>query len=328
VRILVTGAAGMIGRKLTARLAQDGALGGKPIDHLTLLDIVAPTRPDAPFPTAAIGVDLNDARAIDVLLAERPDVIVHLAAALSGEAEADFDLGYRVNLDGTRGLLEAIRTLDDGYRPRLVLASSIAVFGAPFPDVIGDDFVVAPRTSYGTQKAICELLVDDYTRRDLLDGVGIRLPTICVRPGAPNRAASGFFSSIIREPLNGESAVLPVPDDLRHWHASPRAAVGFLLRAATMDTAGLGDRRSLTMPGVSATVGEQIEALRAVAGDRAVELIRREPDEAVLRIVSTWPERFEPRRALALGFEAEQSFDEIVRIHVEDELDGRIKALP
>jgi nucleoside-diphosphate-sugar epimerase len=327
VHVLLTGAAGMIGRKLTARLAQDGALGGQRVDRLTLLDIVPPQEPDAPFPSESVGADLNDRHTIEALVSARPDVVVHLAAALSGEAEADFDLGYRVNLDGTRGLLEAIRAQQRDYRPRVVFASSIAVFGAPFPDAIGDDFAVAPRTSYGTQKAMCELLLDDYTRRGLLDGVGIRLPTICVRPGSPNRAASGFFSSIIREPLNGQTAVLPVPDDLRHWHASPRAAVGFLLRAATMDTAVLGDRRSLTMPGVSATVREQIDALRAVAGDRAVELIRREPDEAVLRIVSTWPERFEPRRALALGFEAERTFEEIVRVHVEDEHGGRIPAL-
>ena len=210
-----------------------------------------------------------------------------------------------------------------GYRPRFVFASSIAVFGAPFPDVIGDEFLVAPRTSYGTQKAMCELLLDDYSRRGVLDGIGIRLPTICVRPGSPNKAASGFFSSIIREPLNGEPATLPVPDDLRHWHASPRAAVGFLTRAATLDTAVLGDRRALTMPGVSVTVGEQFAALRAVAGDRAVELIRRVPDETVSRIVSTWPERFDAGRAVALGFAAEASFDEIVRVHVEDELGGR-----
>ena len=324
VRILVTGAAGMIGRKLTARLARDGTLGGRPIDHLTLLDVVRHGSLEAAFGVEMVDADLSDVRALDVLLSERPDVIVHLAAVVSGEAEANFELGYRVNLDGTRGLLEAIRRIDDGYRPRLVFASTIAVFGAPFPELIGDDFAVAPRTSYGTQKAMCELLLDDYTRRGVLDGVGIRLPTICVRPGAPNKAASGFFSSIIREPLNGETAVLPVPDDLRHWHASPRAAVGFLLRAATMDTTELGNRRSLTMPGVSATVGEQIEALRAVAGDSAVALIHREPDDAVLRIVSTWPQRFDARRARALGFAAETSFDEIVRVHVEDELGGRM----
>jgi len=327
VRILVTGAAGMIGRKLTARLARDGELDGRAIEHLTLLDVAPAPAPEAPFPVETVGADLNDLRAIDILLAERPEVVVHLAAALSGEAEADFELGYRVNLDGTRGLLEAIRRLGDGYTPRFVFASSIAVFGAPFPDVIGDEFLVAPRTSYGTQKAMCELLLDDYSRRGVLDGIGIRLPTICVRPGKPNGAASGFFSSIIREPLVGEPATLPVSDDLRHWHASPRAAVGFLLRAATMDTAVLADRRALTMPGVSVTVGEQIQALRAVAGDRAVELIRREPDEAVSRIVSTWPERFDAGRAVALGFAAESSFDEIVRVHVEDELGGRVPAL-
>ncbi len=211
-----------------------------------------------------------------------PDVIFHLAAVVSGEAESDFEKGYRVNLDGTRQLLEAIRAID-GYCPRVVFASSIAVFGAPFPDTIGDEFVTAPLTSYGTQKAICELLLSDYTRRGFLDGVGIRLPTVCVRPGAPNLAASGFFSNIIREPLNGREAVLPVTDDVRHWHASPRAAVGFLLHAADIGTDALGTRRCLTMPGVSVTVGEQIEALRAVAGDEIVQLIRREPDESLQR---------------------------------------------
>jgi D-erythronate 2-dehydrogenase len=324
VRILVTGAAGMIGRKLTERLARDDRLGGEPIDRLTLLDVAPAPRPDADFPVETVVADLNDLRAVDVLLAERPEVIIHLAAALSGEAEADFELGYRVNLEGTRGLLEAVRRLGENYAPRFVFASSIAVFGAPFPDVIGDDFLVAPRTSYGTQKAICELLLDDFSRRGILDGISIRLPTVCVRPGKPNRAASGFFSSIIREPLVGESAILPVDDDLRHWHASPRSAVGFLLHAATIDTDRLGDRRALTMPGVSVTVGEQIEALRAVAGDEAVALIRRDPDETIARIVSTWPHRFDAGRALDLGFTAETSFDQIVRAHVEDELGGRI----
>jgi D-erythronate 2-dehydrogenase len=329
VRILVTGAAGMIGRKLAARLGRDGTLAGQAISHLTLLDVAPPpARPDTRFPVETVVADVTDARAAAVVLAERPDVIFHLGAVLSGEAEADFELGYHVNLDGTRGLLETIRRLDAGYQPRFVLASTIAVFGSPFPDVIGDEFLAAPRTSYGTQKAICELLLDDYTRRGFVDGVGIRLPTICVRPGAPNKAASGFFSSIIREPLNGETAVLPVPDDIRHWHASPRAAVGFLVHAASMDTSALAERRSLTMPGVSATVAEQIEALRAVAGDEAVALIQRVPDEAVLRIVSTWPHRFDARRALELGFTAETSFEEIVRAHVEDELGGRIPIHP
>ena len=314
VRILVTGAAGMIGRKLMERLARDGTLGGEPIAYVDLVDVVESAQPDA------LVADLAEPGVAEGLVATRPDVVFHLAAVVSGEAEADFEKGYRVNLDGTRLLLDAIRALDDGYCPRVVFASSIAVYGGPFPDVIGDDYATTPRTSYGTQKAIGELLLADYTRRGFLDGVGIRLPTICVRPGAPNKAASGFFSSIIREPLNRQQAVLPVPDDVRHWHASPRAAVGFLLHAATIDGYTLGDRRCLPMPGVSVTVAEQIAALRSVAGDEVVRLIRREPDETVRRIIADWPRQFDTQRANALGFRAESSFEEIIRVYVEDEL--------
>jgi nucleoside-diphosphate-sugar epimerase len=253
------------------------------------------------------------------LIAARPEVIFHLAAVVSGEAEADFDKGYRVNLEGTRQLFEAIRK-EGGYRPRVVFTSSIAVFGAPFPEAIGDEFLSAPLTSYGTQKAIAELLLSDYSRRGFFDGIGIRLPTICVRPGRPNKAASGFFSGIIREPLAGEQAVLPVPETVRHWFASPRAAVGFLLHASRMNLEQLGARRNLSMPGISATVGEQIEALRRVAGEKAVKLIRREPDPAIQRIVAGWPQNFDARRAAALGFRADSSFEEIIRIHLQDEL--------
>ncbi len=254
------------------------------------------------------------------VLSTRPDVIFHLAAVVSGEAEADFDKGYRVNLDGTRRLLDAIREAGGGYRPRVVFTSSIAVFGPPFPEAIDDGHAASPLTSYGTQKAIAELLLADYSRRGFLDGIAIRLPTICVRPGAPNRAASGFFSGIIREPLNGLEAVLPVSEDVRHWFASPRSAVGFLVHAATLDPGALGDRRSLNMPGLSATVAEQIAALREVGGEEAVALIRREPDETIVRIVESWPRNFDTRRAHELGFRAETSFDEIIRIYLEDEL--------
>jgi D-erythronate 2-dehydrogenase len=245
---------------------------------------------------------------------------------VSGEAEADFDKGYAVNLDGTRALLEAVRAAHtaDGYHPRLVFTSSIAVYGAPLPDPIPEDFQHTPLTSYGTQKAIGELLLADYTRRGFLDGIGIRLPTICIRPGRPNQAASGFFSSILREPLIGQEAVLPVPETVRHWHASPRSAVAFLVRAATLDGAAVGPRRTLSMPGLSATVGEQIEALRRVAGERAVGLIRREPDQQIIRMVQSWAPALDATRALALGFAAETSFEEIIRIHVEDELGGSI----
>jgi nucleoside-diphosphate-sugar epimerase len=322
VQILVTGAAGMIGVKLADRLARDGALGGTPIEGVTLADVVLPDPPaGAGFAVEPLAVDLAGPGSAERLLAGRPDVIFHLAAVLSAESESDFDKGYRVNLDGTRHLLDAVRAVGEGYRPRFVLASTIAVFGAPFPEAIGDEFLAAPLTSYGTQKAICELLLADWSRRDLLDGIGIRLPTICVRPGRPNLAASSFFSSIIREPLNGREAILPVADDVRHWHASPRAAVGFLLHAATIDTHLLGDRRSLSMPGVSATVADQIASLGRVGGTAATRLIRREPDEAIASIVAGWPRRFDTRRALALGFRAERDFDEIVGVYLEDDLE-------
>jgi D-erythronate 2-dehydrogenase len=308
-RVLVIGAAGMIGRKLVERLAADGG------SNLTLHDVV-------PFrsPGKTVISDLSAAGEAEKLVAGRPELIFHLAAVVSGEAEADFDKGYRVNLDGARALFEAIRKQGADYRPRVVFTSSIAVFGAPFPEAIDDEFLSAPLTSYGTQKAICELLLSDYSRRGIFDGIGIRLPTVCVRPGKPNKAASGFFSGIIREPLAGVEAVLPVADTVPHWFASPRAAVGFLVHAARLDTARLGNRRNLTMPGVCATVADEIEALRRVAGSGVVELIRREPDPVIERIVSGWPQNFDAGRAAALGFRADASFEEIIRIHLHDEL--------
>jgi len=315
MHVAVTGAAGMIGRKLVARLVEDGRLGDAELERLTLMDVVTPDPP--PQGTAFAG-DLADPATAQRLVDGRPDVVVHLAAVVSGEAEADFDKGYRVNLDGTRTLLETIRAA--AYRPRVVLASSIAVFGAPLPTPIPEDFATLPLTSYGTQKAIDELLLADYSRRGFVDGVGIRLPTICIRPGAPNKAASGFFSNILREPLVGKEAVLPVPETVRHWHASPRSAVGFCLRAATVDTELIGPRRTLSMPGLSATVGEQIEALRRVGGEAAVRLIRHEPDPQIMEMVGNWAAALDASRAERLGFVAETSFDEIIRVHLEDEL--------
>ena len=325
MHILITGAAGMIGRKLTERLVIDRAIGGQPVEKLTLIDIVAPARPigfsDHVKTRAA---DLAAPGVAEKAVSERPDVIFHLAGVVSGEAEIDFDKGYHVNLDGTRALLEAVRLAGDGYKPKFVFTSSIAVFGAPFPDAIPDDFHLTPLTSYGTQKAMSELLLADYNRRGFLDGVGIRLPTIAVRPGKPNKAASGFFSGIIREPLSGQEAILPVSELVMHWHASPRSAVGFLLHAVGLTRAELGDRINLTMPGVAVTVGEQIEALKRVAGDKVAARIRREPDPLIERIVAGWPRRFDARRAVALGFTVESSFDEIIRVHIEDELGGTI----
>jgi D-erythronate 2-dehydrogenase len=327
VHILITGAAGMIGRKLTERLGGDGELNGQQIDKLTLVDVVAPQPPaDFAAKIATVAADLAAPATAASAIAARPDVIFHLAGVVSGEAELDFDKGYRVNLDGTRALLEAIRAVGDGYRPRLVYTSSIAVFGAPFPDLIPDDFHLTPLTSYGTQKAIGEALLADYTRRGFCDGVGIRLPSIVVRPGKPNAAASGFFSGIIREPLAGLDAVLPVPETVVHTHASPRAAVGFLVHAAGLTRDALGPRVNLSMPGVSCTVAEQIAALRRIAGEQVAARIRREEDPLVARIVGGWPQRIEARRARELGFSAERSFDEIVRIHIDEDRGGTFVA--
>jgi D-erythronate 2-dehydrogenase len=327
MKILIIGGAGMVGRKLAERLARDGKLGSQAISGLTLYDVVTAEMPKAAkFPVKVLAGDLPAEGQTDKLVQDKPDVIFHLAAIVSGEAEQEFDKGYRINLTGTHNLIESMRHAYDkaAKKPRLVFTSSIAVFGSPFPDKIPDEFHHTPLTSYGTQKAIGELLLADYTRKGMIDGVGIRLPTICVRPGKPNKAASGFFSNIMREPLAGLEAVLPVSEEVMHWHASPRAAVGFLLHAATIDGEKIGPRRNLTMPGIPATVGQQIAALKKVAGEHVVKRIRREPDAMIQKIVSGWPTQFDAKRATALGFKAESSFEEILKVHIEDELGGKI----
>lgn len=326
MHVMITGAAGMLGRKLGSRLAsEEGALGSE-TSQLTLVDVIdAVAPPQLAASTQIVSGDFSGQGFAERLVGQRPDIIFHLAAIVSGEAEADFEKGYRINLNGTRQLFEAIRLegLKAPYVPKVIFASSIAVFGAPFPQQIPDDYFTTPLTSYGTQKAICELLLSDYSRRGIFDGIGLRLPTICIRPGTPNKAASGFFSNILREPLAGMEAVLPVDENVRHWFASPKAAIGFMLHAARLDGQVIGPRRNLTMPGLSATVAEEIEALRRVAGEKAVRLIRREPDETIQRIVAGWPSDFVATRAMELGFEADRGFDEIVRIHIDDELGGR-----
>lgn len=312
-RILILGGGGMVGQKLADRLGPD-------VD-LTLFDIAFPT-PSAQG-QQLIG-SITDPGTVQQLANARYDVIYHLAAIVSGEAETDFDKGWQVNTMSMWMLLEALRNehQDSGgtYVPRLIFTSSIAVFGAPFPEKIGDEFLSAPQTSYGAQKATCELMLSDMSRKGFIDGLSLRLPTICVRPGKPNAAASGFFSGIIREPLNGQTAVLPVSDDVRHWHASPRSAAGFLTHALTLDTDRLKGRRALNLPGISVTVAEQIEALRRVAGQHAIDLIQYRPDPAVIAIVAGWPRDFNPARAQALGFESETSFDDIIRVYLEDDL--------
>lgn len=323
MHVLIIGAAGMLGRKLADAIVAKGGLGSKAVERLTLTDVIEPA-PPAGFSGAVdtLAADLSIQGTAEKLTVTRPDVIFHLAAIVSGEAEADFDKGYRINLDGTRYLFDAIRHIGDGYRPRVIFTSSIAVFGAPYPELIPDDYFTTPFSCYGTQKAIGELLLGDYTRRGFFDGLAIRLPTICVRPGKPNKAASGFFSNIIREPLDGKEAVLPVAESLRHWFASPRAAVGFLLHAATLPGERVGPRRTISLPGLSATVGEEIAALEKIAGKNVVSRIRREPDPTIASIVNGWPTAFDAKRAHELGFTAETSFEEIIHRHIQDELGG------
>ena len=324
MHILITGAAGMIGRKLTERLVIDRALNGQPVDKLTLIDIVAPARlagfSDREKTRAA---DLADPGVAEKAVSERPEVIFHLAGVVSGEAELNFEKGYRTNLDGMRALLEAIRKTGDGYKPRVIFTSSMAVYGAPFHDTISDEFHLTPLTSYGTQKMMCEAMLTDYTRKGFIEGVGIRLPSIVVRPGKPNKAASGFFSGIIREPLAGQEALLPVDESVVHTHASPRSAVGFLIHGAGLPREKIEPHVNLTMPGVCCTVGQQIEALRRIAGDKVAARIRRQPDELVMRIVAGWPHRLEGKRATELGFKVESTFDEIIRVHIEEDLGGK-----
>ncbi|RWE18118.1 MAG: SDR family oxidoreductase [Mesorhizobium sp.] len=318
MRVLVTGAAGMLGSRLVKRLLEQG-VAGRAVTAMDLFDAFPCAPPDAPsVEIRTFQGDIADAAISERLAASKPDFVFHLASIVSGEAETNFDLGYRVNLQGGLALLEGLRA--HGNRPRFVFSSSGAVFGGPVPDLIDDDFAPTPLTSYGSQKLIVEALVQDYTRKGFIDGVSIRLPAICIRPGKPNNAASGFYSGIIREPLNGVEAVVPVSRDIVHSSASPRSAVGFLIHAAEIDSDRIGHRRSLNMPGVFCTVGEQIEAMARVAGPQYLRFLRDEIDPAIERIVSTWPKGYRATRAEELGFTAEADFDEIIRIYIEEEM--------
>ncbi|MCY3880019.1 MAG: NAD-dependent epimerase/dehydratase family protein [Rhodobacteraceae bacterium] len=321
VRILVIGGGGMVGGKLAERLAVTG-LNGRLPQQLVLLDLSYPKTGTA-YGDRRIG-DLTVSGISESLAAERFDVIFHLAAIVSGEAEQDFSKGWQVNLMSVWHFLEALRREHEAssgsYRPRLVFASTTGVYGPPIDGPVDDARICEPRSSYGAQKVCAEMLIGDFSRKGFVDGVSLRLPTICVRPGRANAAASSFFSNIIREPLNGSEAVLPVARDFRHMHASPRSAAGFFTHAAELDTVRLEGRRALNMPSLTCSVGEQIEALREIAGTETVKLIREQPDPFVESIVSSWPREFAAERAEALGFTAEKDFREIINIYIEDEL--------
>ena len=323
MRILITGGAGFLGQKLAKRLlrlgeiaaADDGAR--RPIGQIVLVDqFPAPNLGDRRI--RAVAADIADASAMAALVTPDIDLVFHLAAVVSGAAEADFDLGMRINLDAARQLLDLARAA--GHRPRVVFTSSVAVYGGALPPVVTDDTPLAPRSSYGVQKAIGELLLGDYTRRGFVDGRILRLPTISVRPGAPNKAASSFASALIREPLNGRETVCPVPLALKLWLLSPRSAVDGIVAGAELPSAALGDRRALNLPGLSVSVGEMIAALERVGGPQAAGLIRHARDPAVEAIVGSWPGAWDAARALGLGLKGDADFESIVRAYVEDDL--------
>ncbi len=314
MRVVITGGNGFLGRRLAMRLLERRAA-----DELILFDNAPPA---LPLPEdrriAAVAGDIADRAAVAALIAPGTDAVVHLAAVVSGQAEADLDLGYRVNLDGTRAVLDACRAL--GTAPRVVFASSLAVYGGELPPAVGEDTALAPQSSYGAQKAIGELLVNDYSRKGYIDGVALRLPTVVIRPGRPNRAASTFASSMFREPLCGQAAVCPVSPDTVMALASPRRVVAALAHALELPAVALGGRRTVQLPGYSVSVGEMAEALRRAGGEAAYARLEWRPDPAVQAIVGSWPRALSAPRAAALGFEADAGIDEAVRFFIEDDL--------
>ncbi|SDB09818.1 D-erythronate dehydrogenase [Belnapia rosea] len=319
MQITILGGGGFLGRKLAARLAQDGALGDEAITGLTLFDLQAPPAMEAPFPVRCLGGDVADPAQVAAAIPAGTRVVVHLAAVVSAQAEADYDLGLKVNLHGTLAVIEACRRLSAA--PRVVFTSSVASFGGGQDARLEDDARQVPGNSYGAEKAAAELLLQDASRRGMLDAVSIRLPTVIVRPGRPNKAASSFVSAILREPLLGLSTELPVPEEFAVWICSPRRAIDWFLHAMTMDTAPLGPDRGINPPGRSATVGLMLSALESVAGPEARALVKHAPDPAIEAIVGGWPASFTAERARRLlGFSEQESLEEIIQGFIEDDL--------
>ena len=325
MKVVITGGGGFIGRKLAAKLLQKGTLAGtdgsqQSIDELVLFDMVAPPADETGDNRIKVVTgDLTDCDLIAGLIDADTTSVFHLAAVVSAGAEADFDLGYKVNLDGTRLVLDACRALP--HAPRLVFASSIAVYGGrEIPDVVDDATPLMPQTSYGTQKVIGELLVNDYSRKGYIDGRAMRLPTVVVRPGKPNKAASGFASSIVREPLNGIDFECPVRPESEMAVMSPRAVVDAFMHMHDIDAEGLGDSRALLLPGLRVSQADSVAAIGRVAGDRKVGRIDFKIDPDIQAIVDGWPKGTHSARAEALGFKGDTNMDDIVRAHIEDEL--------
>ena len=312
MKILITGGAGFLGNRLAARL-----LAHADIDEIVLVD-VAPAEGLADPRVRTVVGDIADSTLMASLVDARTAGVFHLAAVVSGQAEADFELGMRINLDASRLLLDLCR--QRGHKPRVVFTSSVAVYGGDLPDVVTDDLALRPASSYGTQKAIAELLLADYSRRGFVDGRVLRLPTVSVRPGLPNKAASSFASGIIREPLNGEDAVCPVAPETRLWLLSPRCAIDCLIHGFDLDADALGRQRAINLPGITVTAGEMVASLRRVAGEEVASRVHWERDAAIERIVGTWPGAWNTARAETLGFKGDANFEQVVRAYIADDL--------
>src|SRR5579864_570475 len=317
MRVVITGGAGFLGSLLARAILERGALTDsrgqtRQIRELVLVDVVAPATAGDPRVRTIVG-SLADRAVVDAVISSQTDSVFHLAAVVSGQAEAEFDVGMRVNVDATRNLLERCRAC--AVPPKFVFASSLAVFGGTLPDPVPDDAPVTPQTSYGTQKAIVELLVSDMSRKGFIDGRSLRLPTIIVRPGKPNKAASSFASGIIREPLAHVAAICPVAPSVSLWLQSPRAVVANFVIGHEVPADAIARSRAINVPGISVAVRDMVKALRAVAGDAIAGLVRWERDPVIDRIVSTWPARFTADAGRALGMRADDDFESIVRAH-------------
>jgi nucleoside-diphosphate-sugar epimerase len=307
MQIIITGGAGFLGQRLAKALLTSSLI----FDELLLIDIVLPPSPGQDNRVLCQQMDLSEPGAARSIITAKTGVVFHLAAIVSSHAESDFDLGWHVNLDITRQLLEACRHQHSGIR--FVFASSLAVYGGQLPAIVTDTTAVTPHSSYGAQKAIGDLLVNDYTRKNFVDGRVLRLPTVCVRPGRPNRAASSFVSSIIREPVNNESAICPVSPELMVWVASPDTIIQNIIRGATLDGAAFGDWRTVNLPGIGVTVHQMLDSLERIAGKATVNLVEFQPDPAINTIVSSWPGAVDNTRALQLGFQVDSHFDDFIR---------------
>ncbi|PCJ77052.1 MAG: NAD-dependent dehydratase [Rhodobacteraceae bacterium] len=318
MQVLITGGGGFLGQKLAAALVANPLIAGKPVSGLTLADLVAPSPMNAPFPVECVAADISDASAVNQLFSTTPDVIYHLAAVVSGAAEADFDLGMRVNLGGTMNVLETARQA--GNVPIVIFASSVAAHGGEAPEVVTDGVELNPQSSYGTQKVIGEKLLQDYSRKGFIDGRGVRLPTVTIRPGVANAAASSFMSSIFRDTMQGESANCPVSKNFKVWHSAPRTIIGNLLLAAGIPAVDFGYNRCINLPGRTDTIGDMIGAMTSVAGPAAEARISWKSDPAVEAVVGGWRAEFKPKKALAMGFIADKSFEDTVCWFLKDDI--------